>query len=133
MLYSTHHNATEIARLKLGHRELDGLQHVGHHPLPEEGVEIDGSSEQLHVSLFQDGHVAVGRRVRELVWLTIRPEPLVKVNAAEMVRGNDIKVYARLLKPCYDAPTCKLHSNVRTCTCTSCTLYMDMYMHNIGT
>ena len=78
----TYHDPTEIARFKLCHGKLDSLQHVGPDSLSQEGVEVDRASQELDVSLLEDGHIAVGRRVMELVGLAVGTEPLVQVNAA---------------------------------------------------
>ena len=77
----THHNRAEVVGLKLGDGHVDGLDEAGAEPLCEQGVEVDGAAQQLHVTLLQDGLVAVRAWVGKLVWGTLHSETLVQVYA----------------------------------------------------
>ena len=74
----THHNCTKIARFKLGECQIDGLQHVAPKSLSQQGVEINGSSKKLYMSLFHYSDIAIGRRIRELVGSTFGSKLLVQ-------------------------------------------------------
>lgn len=81
----TYHNASDVPSLELADCQIERLLHIRVDALGDELVEVDGTSQQLHVALLEQGLVAVGSRVRQQVRAqghTLYTEPLVKQNAA---------------------------------------------------
>ena len=95
ILASPYHYATEVTGLELSDGEVDGLDEVAAHALAEEGIEVEGAAQQLHMALLQDGHVTVGGWVRELVGAALCTEPLVHDDTAEERGGKGEKQRGR--------------------------------------
>ena len=77
---STHHYATQVAGLKLGNGEVDGLEEAASQTLAQESIQVQRATEQLHMPLLQDRHITIRRWVGELVRNTLCPELLVQNN-----------------------------------------------------
>jgi len=58
---STYHNAGDISRLKSWNGKIQGLEHAVVDALTDETVEVDGTSQELNVTLTKKRHVTIGR------------------------------------------------------------------------
>ncbi len=112
----THHYHAEITGLKLGEGQVYCLGHAGAQPLAEQGIEVQGAPHQLHMTLLQDGDVAIWGRGLKLVGIAFSSEPLVQDNTGgeRGVRGRKFKI-TTTLERLVAQQCCRLRNSVAGC------------------